>query len=128
MSQLRNDCEKRIQERMRLWLRDSFALYDMAGLDEHEAYSDVLGELFRQIAAALASTDADPDEVGRLMTNMLRSARNRHLKRRRRASDEHVLRSSLLGRVLLLAGVLQHIANPEAAQQPTCGGSESAAR
>lgn len=82
MSQLRNDLAKRIHERMYLWLADSFALYEMAGLDDDEAYNDIVGELFSQLVGALGSTDADPDEVGQLMAQMLRKAQHRHGQRR----------------------------------------------
>lgn len=82
MSQLRADIEARIRERMRLWLADSFALYEMAGFEENEAYSDVVGELFRQLVGALTSANVDPDEVGQLMAQMLRKAQHRHGQRR----------------------------------------------
>ena len=41
MSQLEDDLCKRINERLRLWVRDSFDLYEMAEVEE--GYPDVLG-------------------------------------------------------------------------------------
>jgi hypothetical protein len=63
VSQLRKDLNKRIRERHRLWLKDSVALYEMAGLSQDEAVYDILYALIVALISGLRANGIGQNEA-----------------------------------------------------------------
>jgi len=67
MSQLRKDLARRIQEKNRIWLKDSLALYDMAGLPLEEATHDILYTLLVTLISGLKASDVTQEQALKLL-------------------------------------------------------------
>lgn len=69
---IRRDLSKRIHERHRQWITDSFALYDMAALPRIQAAGDIVGILLASLCAAFEAYGIEPTDAHRVLERWLR--------------------------------------------------------
>jgi hypothetical protein len=72
MGQLRKDLHRRIRERHRLWLKDSVALYEMAGLPQDEAVYDVLYTLIVALIGGLRANNVSQEQALALLDDWVK--------------------------------------------------------
>jgi len=87
MSQLQRDLQKRIDEKLQLWVRDSTDLYEMAGLSTRTAWVDMLTTLGTMISFASARGGVDPRDLAEALYKTAASAQT-FLRNHERDEDE----------------------------------------
>lgn len=70
-SQLHDDLRKRIQEKHRAWIRDSFALYDMADLSKHHATGDIIATMLSSLSAAFTAYEFSDEQATRVLMHWM---------------------------------------------------------
>jgi hypothetical protein len=86
MSQLHDDLNKRINQRLRTWVADSVELYRMADLHPRDAFVDVFAALLTVTAGAIVVFDLDEAETIKHLKNTI--ARERKLDEKRKTRHE----------------------------------------
>lgn len=87
MTQLEQDLTKRIDDKLLLWMADSFELFSMADISERANYA-IIRCLVRALCAGLAESNADDKFVCELMVAMMQKARYVAAKAKERCSNE----------------------------------------
>jgi hypothetical protein len=75
MDSLSRDLEKRIDERLRQWIKDSLDLFDMAGLDGG-GYA-VLYALLKALASGLHTIGASPNDAAEMLGDIMKRMERR---------------------------------------------------
>jgi hypothetical protein len=78
-TQLEKDLERRTEERLLLVCKDTFALFEMAGLEPYQAARCLAMVLLHETARVIATSEANPWEVGKAVA-MLVQQEQRKLK------------------------------------------------
>jgi hypothetical protein len=68
---LRADLRQKIRERLRLWLKDSTSLYEMAEVHKLHAVEDILYTLLHFSMSGVTTLNLDPKGAAKLMEVML---------------------------------------------------------
>ena len=74
-SQLEKDLHKRTEERLLLLCKDTFDLFDMAGLDDTKAAQTLAIVLMHETAHIVASSEADARAIGHAFAGLVTRAR-----------------------------------------------------
>jgi hypothetical protein len=87
-SQLQEDLDRRINDRLAVWARDSAGLYEMAGLSAHAAATDIFAAVFHFAIRGANALDIDGPELAHWVVKCLDLMRERDeqkAKKRRRS-------------------------------------------
>jgi hypothetical protein len=76
-SQLEKDLERRTEERLLQICRDTFELFDMAGLQQYQAARCLAMVLLHETARVMATSEANPWEVGKAMAMLVQQEQRR---------------------------------------------------
>jgi hypothetical protein len=71
-SQLERDLERRTRDRLGTWAKDTFALYEMAGLERGEGEHVMLSTLIHFLAHMLDFYGANPEEAAEMLRKSMK--------------------------------------------------------
>jgi hypothetical protein len=75
MTELERDLQRRIKERLRLWMHDSFQLYDIAGIEHRRATATIATTLMEMLSAGMIANDVSPDEAAKTIAAYMHAAK-----------------------------------------------------
>ena len=74
-SELEKDIDNRIQERLKLWAKDSIELTEIAGIPFFKGATMMASSMLTLLTLMFVATDSDPDEVAEMMRDTLKKAK-----------------------------------------------------
>jgi hypothetical protein len=80
MSQLERDIERRIHERLRLWINDSIELYRMAGLSFTNYYPAIAYALIQATVAMFVAVGLNRNEAHEILKEIMDGAYDRAIR------------------------------------------------
>ena len=75
MTQLERDLERRISDRLHLWIKDSVELFEMAGLSEQRGLQAVVAQLVYSLIGACLAFDIPEDTLAHLISEGIKRKR-----------------------------------------------------
>jgi len=92
VTQLEKDLMNRTRERLQRLFKDTFDLYDMAGLKDFQAARGLSIAMLHETAFLLSASEASPADAARMLMKLMKETRREYSGEERR-DDDHVFQS-----------------------------------